>query len=230
MNQLFIIGIPTINRADLLNPTLEKYVLDFPQTYIFIFDNGGQEIFEHPNIQVFRPPMNKNRGVAGSWNDLCDEIFFPTGWAFHNFSAEAMELVPYAWLMNDDIYSGRTEEEVTNWLLSKDKRIPSFIAPKGNWSNFFMRREIFETVGPFDEDFYPAYYEDNDYHWRMKQKKSLYQEDAFLEPVVFRVSQSREKDPTLNAGIQGNLDKYRKKWGGPPGEERFRQAYDGVAQ
>jgi GT2 family glycosyltransferase len=227
-NELFTIGIPTINRADLLNPTLEKYVKDFPNTYIFVIDNGNQEIFKHSNIQVFE--QSTNRGVAGSWNDLCEAIFFPTGSAYHDLPEQIMHMLPYAWIMNDDIYSGKSEKEVIDWLLKKDKRNPLFIAPQGNWSNFILRREIFETVGPFDEQFYPAYYEDNDYHWRMKQKKSLYQQDAFLDPAIFRVSQSREKDPSLNAPIQGNLEKYVKKWGGPPGEERFRIPYDGGAQ
>jgi hypothetical protein len=47
-----------------------------------------------------------------------------------------------------------------------------------------------------------------------------------LFPVEIRVSQSREKDPSLNAGIEQNEQYYRKKWGGPPGEEHFRTPFD----
>ena len=39
-----IIGIPTINRADLLNEALANYFEDFKNTEIVICDNGKQEI------------------------------------------------------------------------------------------------------------------------------------------------------------------------------------------
>jgi glycosyltransferase involved in cell wall biosynthesis len=39
-----IIGIPTINRADLLNDALSNYFEDFKNTEIVICDNGKQEI------------------------------------------------------------------------------------------------------------------------------------------------------------------------------------------
>ena len=44
MKHSFAIGIPTINRADLLNPTLQKYFQDFPNVDIYILDNGSQKI------------------------------------------------------------------------------------------------------------------------------------------------------------------------------------------
>jgi GT2 family glycosyltransferase len=40
----FGIGIPTFNRWDLLESSLEKYILDFPNIDIHILDNGQQNI------------------------------------------------------------------------------------------------------------------------------------------------------------------------------------------
>ena len=50
MNKLFAIGIPTINRWDLLRPSLQKYMgIDFCNTWFFVVDNGNQVIdIEHP--------------------------------------------------------------------------------------------------------------------------------------------------------------------------------------
>ena len=46
MNQdfKFIVAIPTINRADLLNEALEKYFEDYKDTHIAICDNVKQNI------------------------------------------------------------------------------------------------------------------------------------------------------------------------------------------
>ena len=66
-----IIGIPTINRADLLNETLAKYFEDFKETEIFIVDNGNQEIItREKNFVIYRPESNLN--VSGSWNLIMD--------------------------------------------------------------------------------------------------------------------------------------------------------------
>ena len=58
MNQNFkiIIGIPTLNRADLLNEALEKYFEDFKDTEIFIVDNGKQNIItREEKFAIYKP-------------------------------------------------------------------------------------------------------------------------------------------------------------------------------
>ena len=44
--QKFAIGIPTLNRYDLLKPSLMLYTRDFPTTSIFVLDNGNQGIVQ----------------------------------------------------------------------------------------------------------------------------------------------------------------------------------------
>lgn len=238
-NSTFAIGIPTINRADLLNPTLEKYVDDFPNTRIYIVDNGLQNLFTHPNIAVIRP--DGNIGVAGSWNLLCQCIFqgrIPDGYAAYAqvLGTDTVSRLygsfpcSWAWILNDDIYSGKHEEALLHALspeVLRIGRVADFIAPIGNWSNFLIRPACYARVGPFDHEFYPAYFEDNDYRYRMKLRDQLYKETDLLAPEVLRVSCSIEKDPSLNARFQENLDRYKAKWGGIPGEETFREPWDG---
>ena len=43
MNQIFGIGIPTINQAEALESALKLYVDDFPNTMIYVLDNGLQD-------------------------------------------------------------------------------------------------------------------------------------------------------------------------------------------
>ena len=42
INKYFAIGIPTINQGDYLQSTLQLYQDDFPDTQIYILDNGLQ--------------------------------------------------------------------------------------------------------------------------------------------------------------------------------------------
>jgi GT2 family glycosyltransferase len=43
---------------------------------------------------------------------------------------------------------------------------PELISPHPDFSCFMVRPDIFEKIGTFDENFKPAYFEDNDYHRR----------------------------------------------------------------
>ena len=75
MNKKFTIGIPTINRYDLLQETLEKYLVDFPNTNIFVVDNGKQNIIStEDRLKIFN--NDQNLGVSGSWNLLADTSMY----------------------------------------------------------------------------------------------------------------------------------------------------------
>lgn len=224
----YAIGIPTINRADLLIPTLEKYAIDFPTTPIYIIDNGkqGLSLVNFPNVTIFFPP--DNLGVAGSWNALCRTVFYKDPRMLPNIGIKNWKLreaCDIAWIMNDDIYSGLTENQVHEALQVSPGF--DFAAPPGNWSNFMITETCYRHAGLFDEKFYPAYYEDNDYRYRMKLKALYYESLPWLQPEIFRVSMSREKDPSLCERVPANLAYYIKKWGGHPGEETFRIPFDG---
>ena len=49
MIRKFAIGIPTLNRADLLQASLDKYAIDFSDVEIFVIDNGNQELYSSDN-------------------------------------------------------------------------------------------------------------------------------------------------------------------------------------
>jgi len=205
MENKFCIGIPTLNRFDLLHPALLFYIRDFPNTKIHVIDNGQQGIsskLNHPNIIIHS--MEKNLGVATSWNMLCDIIFKEND---------------YALILNDDIYLGRKDWEIDN-LLSNYKA--DFYYGVQQWSVFILPKKTFKKVGRFDENFYPAYYEDNDYEYRMKLIGKRMFQIPFLNPFVYQSSQTIEKDPTLRNNIEDNKQKYINKWGGLPKKEIFK--------
>lgn len=199
---MFGIGIPTLNRYDLLKPTLERYVKDFPGVGIFIVDNGKQKIKTHGNVVVVG--TIRNIGVAASWNLLCGMIF---------------RTEDVAIILNDDIYLGVGTEAIVAEIMTYGE---GFFAGHLGWCAFAIRKETYEKVGKFDERFHPAYFEDNDYGYRLLTiHKIPYRVSDVFTPKEYRVSSTIEKNPELNIGFERNKKYYIKKWGGEPGHETY---------
>jgi GT2 family glycosyltransferase len=207
----FAIGIPTLNRADLLLPTLAKYVTeDFKNIEIHIIDNGKQDLTflnVFPNVIVYE--QDHNIGVAASWNKLCKIIFEK-----HN----------HALILNDDVYLGYNTD-VVNSVIEKYEYslVQSFVS----WSVILMSKYMYDYIGDFDETFYPAYYEDSDYLYRMKLKGIRQDVEAELNPQTVRISMTQERDPELvNASMEVNRLRYIEKWGNSPLLETFLTPYN----
>lgn len=200
-----IIGIPTINRADLLNEALAKYFEDFKETEIFIVDNGNQEIItREKNFAIYRPETNLN--VSGSWNLIMD----------YAKKVNATHVL----MLNDDVYLGKSELEIQT-ILRLWKDIP-FFNSEFNWCSFIMSIDGFEKVGKFDEIQFPNYFNDNDMFYRMKLLNMDMVYTAILNPVIYRNSMTIAKDPTLNTRFLEYRQNYISKWGGIPSEETFK--------
>lgn len=84
-------------------------------------------------------------------------------------------------------------------------------------------------TGPWDESF-RWYYADRDYYCRMARAGWAILEQRAL-PVRHLTSQTLATDPLLAQQLHGDLlwhaAHYQHKWGGPPGQERFRMPYNG---
>lgn len=200
---LFSIGIPTLNRADLLIPSLKKYVNDFLDTDIYIIDNGAQSIdFVHKNVHNL--VQKRNIGVAASWNKLCKEIFKTKDWAL---------------LVNDDVYLGYGNIRVNMCIEMSEVGL---VQSELNWSVVLINKDLYEYIGDFDEDFYPAYFEDSDYMYRLKLRGLLHEVNNKLNPINGMVSQTYEKAPELvNLAMKYNRERYIEKWGNIPMFETF---------
>ena len=208
MQNKFAIGIPTLNRFDLLYPSILMYLKDFPNTQIFIVDNGQQQI----DKKVFDDRLtiiknDWNIGVATSWNLLCITIF---------------EVSSHALILNDDIYLGKKENDILNLL----KKKADFYISKMAWSVFIMPKKTFVEVGSFDENFYPAYYEDADYNYRMHLMRKNIVSTPLLNPFLYKQSQTIEKAPEIVSGSIANKKFYIEKWGGEPKQEKFKKPYN----
>ncbi len=199
-----VVAIPTINRADLLNEALAKYFEDFKNTHIAICDNGNQDIItREENFMIYRP--QENLGVAKSWNMLMD----------YSDKIGATHVL----ILNDDIYLGKNETDLA--LLIKNNLDADFINSFHNWCSYILRVDIWKKAGMFDEEFFPAYFEDNSFDYKMTLIGAKKTWTSFLDPIVYRNSMTIAKDPALNQKFMQNKQMYIEMWGGLPTEEKY---------
>lgn len=214
----FAIAIPTINRWDLLQETLKKYETDFPNTFIMVVDNGNQLKRDINSERLFTNAgylygSNRNLGVSASWNHMLN-------FAFDKNMPDTFENVL---VLNDDIYLGKTEEQIINFI---DNNEFSLATTTLTWCAFIISKKTFLEVGSFDEKIFPAYFEDNDYAYRLKLERKPHTCHEFLNPETFINSGSIAKDPSLNLNFEKNRQYFIRKWGGEPGKETFLQPFN----
>jgi len=167
-DSLPLLGIPILNRVDLLLDLLES--LDHPVQTLAIVDNSlvskGTRISEvstqlealrqlgHPlidEIHIARP--FRNLGVAASWNLILSS--FPEA--------------TIALLANNDICFA--PGVIGSALRLIDSSVPQFLPllPEPNgFSAFLLTALCWDRVGLFDTGFHPAYCEDLDYRDRLR--------------------------------------------------------------
>lgn len=201
----FKIGIPTLNRADLLLPSLMMYSKEFTED-IFVLDNGKQNIKQFANIKVLS--NENNIGVAASWNVLCKKIF---------------ETSDYALILNDDIYLRKTSAEIQSII---DKNKGNFIRATPDWCAFIVSKKIYNQVGEFDECFFPAYYEDTSYEYRMKLKGVKVIKTPALNPFIYNSCKTMDKMPELQELAKKNKQLYIQMWGGEPNKEKYKKPFN----
>lgn len=107
-----------------------------------------------------------------------------------------------------------------NWKLLNAKK-PEF-QPGPDFSCFATTRKLLDVIGPFDEHFNPAYYEDNDMHRRIQL--AGFEAYAFAPYWHYRsmtVRTSNERAAMMAAAQARGRDYYIAKWGGIPGQETY---------
>jgi hypothetical protein len=193
-------------------------------------------------------PYGINRGVSRSWNEGLHASF--------DDGNEATLLV------NDDLffYEGGFDE-FADFVLSEGKRVPEFGAisafgldtgtagPVGA-GRFYQRphwqgaacmavgQSAIEAIGYFDQNFWPAYFEDADYFRRLELSgiPTLWDERILLEHNRSRTVRADFLLKRLHdERTRRNQQYYIRKWGGlrgwggpdaPPGQELFAHPFN----
>jgi GT2 family glycosyltransferase len=151
-----VIGIPVLNRGDLLLRCVSS--IDYPVGQVTIVNNGNDpgvtdaiariEQDERFKVRVFTPP--RNLGVAASWNWILQE------------QPEA----PFWVLVGNDIQFTPGDLARIDAAVRANPESAVLTANEG-YSLMAVTQTGVNEVGYFDENFYPAYYEDVDYERRL---------------------------------------------------------------
>jgi GT2 family glycosyltransferase len=234
----FVVGIPHCNEPPkIFAATLAAIrASTIKPAFVLVVDNGdvpleiGEDewpssFHEYPLV-VSRP--EQNIGCAGAWNQICS-LTRETGRSVITLNADCT--VP---------------PDAFEKMLAVPA--PTLLCAFG-FGCFRLDAEIYERVGPFDEAYYPVYWEDADYRYRCKLAGVPLIEWPFVEAE--RTSFGRARYTTGfehgwrhedGRGYQGwtddklvwfydcwnkNRERYIAKWGGEVGEEKFTQPFDG---
>lgn len=167
---------------------------------------------------------NGNRGVGPAWN-LGLKYCLERG-------------IDYAVVCNDDvklspgIIPRLTSRLVGGTLLASPMNITGVCHPRGLnfWCYAVRPAEFVETVGFFDENFAPAYFEDDDMAYRIEL--SGRRRVNIEEFVYHQVQGTQDMDPVpvVSRDIwDRNEAYYQRKWGGPGGAEQYRNPFGNLS-
>lgn len=214
------IGVPTLSRFDLLERLLESIDTQTIQPEdIHIIDNSNGDLqTNRKDLKITRTP---NMGVARSWNYLINSL--PNDEDVILITNDDNALKPFA------------IEQILK--ISQDNPNHNYFGSRSNgFSCFAMRKRGLKEVGKFDETFYPAYFEDNDYHYRMKLQGLDF---ITTEEEIYELGIRGNGSQTLNSiktkpediqliqeGYRTNERYYQAKWGGHTQKEIYKTPFN----
>lgn len=123
----------------------------------------------------------------------------------------------------------------TGWATGKDYvEMMNWPEPEGegpfvsgaDFACFLITPEVFNEIGRFDENFKPAYYEDNDYHRRVLMAEYKIEIVTTAPYLHYGSVTQKESGVVNNFQMQQNLQYYKNKWGGGPGAETYAHPYN----
>lgn len=218
MERLDFIGVPILVQGEKLLRHIKS--IDVPLKRYYILDNSEgkdesvseaiDQICENKpdNIQeVVIVENSQNAGYPGAVNQMIRDNTDCAHWIVTGFDwwprpQEYKKLLEYQHRLDNGAFLGVGCDDMCGFMFT-----PALI----------------EKVGMLDENFFPGYFEDNDYKKRILESK--------LRVPTIQLSAEHDRSSTLNSSedfkrrnqftFQKNYEYYVKKWGGSPGKEIY---------
>lgn len=104
-------------------------------------------------------------------------------------------------------------------------------APHPDFACFMVTQKTIDEVGWFDEEFFPAFFEDNDYHWRCKlaggDNAAIANTKAVFIHYGSRTQNQAQSGPIVpGEKFRQNEQYFIRKWGGPTGHEQYSKPFN----
>jgi GT2 family glycosyltransferase len=173
--------VPVLSRHDLLDRMIKS--INYPIRELVIIDNGAKTHSWEPTwnqwiSKIWHLKMPNNLGVAGSWN----------------LGIKSTPMAEYWVISNFDVEWGGDSLKMFQELSGSNKLLLSNGSPE--WCAFSVGWKVVDEIGLFDEAFHPAYFEDNDFERRLKNKGNNLEIERSFIPI------SHENSSTLKSGFQ----------------------------
>jgi GT2 family glycosyltransferase len=171
-----------------------------------------------------------NRGVSWAWNE--------------GMRRAANAGIDYLLISNDDVVFERSAiDTLASRMLQADADLMTMVNTRDfpEWGTGSVHEVDFacfmvdprrfpEEFGWFDENFYPAYFEDNDMYYRIElgggfQRKVL---DARMFHAGSVTQNYGGNQVVTSPMFESNRNYFIAKWGGAPGQEVFREPFNGA--
>lgn len=206
-NLLVILPVITPTYADkcIESMFMEDSSFGIPKENVLIVDNSKDGFAKKYGIGTARDLDGHNLGVARAWNVGIDEMMM-RGYDY-------LVILSASMLFGPRLHCTLLEQYKTNWG-------ESVIEVTGHsWHLIAFHRRVFEKVGKFDSNFFPAYFEAVDYSYRMRM---VGMEGNWTHIWVNAMSQGRAlHNEIVHTPADPLLKYYREKWGGDKGEEKY---------
>jgi len=196
--------------------------------------DGTQDWCREHSIDCYR--FTPKVSLSEAWNfgfrealkdENCEYIFFPNNDViFHPTTIDnliySMKKLDYAMVTGCNMAPEMDLETMNSKLEMGDSNFDSL--PISNWreegpdfSCPLITRKTLEQVGYFDENFIPAYFEDNDYHLRIV-KAGLHAKRITKAPYYHYGSMTIKTNPGLNISSSRTQGTFILKWGAMPSD------------
>lgn len=225
--------IPCHNNSALLIDGLESILAQTINVRIFAIDNASKDNtpfvlngLDHKHIVINRYPQ---LGVAGAWN-------YGLSYLYNTMGAERILVVNQDVILRQDTYETLLREEA-DFVTAVSTNERSALGTQTDTYRYYSRRShpdfscflvsknCYSRVGPFDEDFYPAWFEDNDYHIRAARAGiELYCIDLpFYHYAAGTMKNASEYDKAhyYGPGFLRSKKRFHEKWGVLPGTKEY---------
>ncbi len=200
-------AFPNIPPIDTGEGWMDDNALGVDRSEMLVVDNTRAG-FTSPvsDIEVHRDPAGHNLGVARAWNIGARRVL--------------ERGLDYLTLLSSGVEFGPMLHTNWKWRLGEFRGALIIECEGHSWHLIAIHRTVFETIGLFDENFYPAYEEaiDFGYRMRMAELEGVDHVKAWVNAVSWATGMHREM-VTINPTAL--LDYYAEKWGGPKGTEEF---------
>lgn len=219
---------PCFRRYDLLVGLFNSAEAGVVKPSMYVFIDTGKNHFHDEGLKGY---MRKN-GITFPDNVAIIEADHNFGTVkTYNYALENFD--DYIIIANDDIRFGpHTIQRLVMGAVDNPDKLVVF--GQYAFSCFLIRRRALEVVGRFDDkNFYPIYFDDNDYAYRMKLLGHTPLDIPNLDyhheeggSATLKVKSAKEMEAHHNS-FKALAERYERKWGGPPGHERYTQPFNG---